>query len=113
MLWFRNGLRYLRILACPARGTRTSSGHGPCNRDYHGQGTNSCSENGVHTTTQCQCQPSASRNSKDLRNEHISNFIGSEVARVESAYEVDHLGQPFYDKSAAYAILAPTNRKMT
>ena len=131
MLWFRNGLRYLRILACPATGTRPSSGHGPNNRDlkhragirsiltsgwlrrvssrypYHAQCTNSCRENGAHTAAQCQCQSSGARNSKDLCNEHISNFIGFEVTRVESAYEVDHLGQPFYDKSVAYCDSCP------
>ena len=131
MLWFRNGLRYLRILACPATGTRPSSGHGPNNRDlkhragirsiltsgwlrrvsslypYHAQCTNSCPENDAHTAAQCQCQSSGARNSKDLCNEHISNFIGFEVTRVESAYEVDHLGQPFYDKSVAYCDSCP------
>src|SRR5208337_3928704 len=68
----------------------------------HAHGSNSCPEDGARTSAQCQCQSSSARHAKDLGNEHISAFIGPEVARVERAHEVDHLGQRFHDESAAY-----------
>src|SRR5215469_2164526 len=74
---------------------------GPLYR-HHAHPTNCCPENGPHTPAQCQCQSCSAGHPEDLGNQHISAFISSEVARVESAGKVDHFGQRFDYESPAY-----------
>src|SRR5271165_2128080 len=61
----------------------------------HASGPDCCPEDGPRSPAQSQRQSCGACHTKQICDEHIPTFVGSEVPRTQRANQVDHFGQTF------------------